>query len=96
MVNEPALPYKEEVAGSNPASPTYKIPAKGLFFVGKERFGKRIPALLLQPDWNEGESTRQGGVRDDRKYPQEYLLAGHTRMEWSELVQTRNEKRSAV
>ena len=61
--------------------------------MGKERFGKRIPALLLQPDWNEGESTREGGVRDDRKYPQEYLLAGHTRMEWSELVQTRNEMR---
>jgi hypothetical protein len=50
-------------------------------------------ATLLQPDWNEPESTRQGGVRDDRRYSQENPLAGHTRMEWSELVQTRKEIR---
>ena len=51
----------------------------------------RFPAILVQPDWNEPESTRQGGVRDDRRYPQENLLAGHTRIEWSELVHSRNE-----
>jgi len=41
-------PYKE-VAGSNPAAPTYKTPAKAGILHAKEGAGKRIPALLLQP-----------------------------------------------
>jgi hypothetical protein len=43
------LPYKEEVAGSNPASPTYEVPANSGICGYDERAGKRFPALLLQP-----------------------------------------------
>ena len=48
------LPYKEEVAGSNPASPTYKTPAKTVFCGQGERAGKTLPgsltATVLQPE----------------------------------------------
>jgi hypothetical protein len=40
------LPYKEEVAGSNPASPTYKTPAKTVFCGQGERAGKTLPGSL--------------------------------------------------
>ena len=45
------LPYKEGVAGSTPASPTYISPANNGIYGNKERAGKCILALLLQPVW---------------------------------------------
>jgi hypothetical protein len=59
------LPYKEEVAGSNPASPTYKTPAKELFFVGKERG----PGYASRPFYRNLTATRleRAGIHSTRR-----------------------------
>jgi hypothetical protein len=44
------LPYKEGVAGSNPASPTTFFLQIAVFFAQEERVEKCLPALLLQPE----------------------------------------------
>ena len=51
------LPYKEEVAGSNPASPTFKLPGNdGILRETRAGQGPSL-ALLLQPCCNLSEVT---------------------------------------
>jgi hypothetical protein len=58
------LTYKEGVAGSNPASPTTKLPANNVICARKKRAGIHSPALLLQPRCNPSESgSRYGSQR---------------------------------
>ena len=55
------LPYKEEVAGSNPASPTYKLPANELILWVKSEARGALPGLftatILQPEQNSAHDT---------------------------------------
>jgi hypothetical protein len=54
VANVVFLPYKEEVAGSNPASPTSKIPANSSVFVARQKDRDVLPgpfaATVLQPE----------------------------------------------
>jgi hypothetical protein len=63
------LPYKEEVAGSNPASPTSKLPANIIVCRHNKKGGECILALLLQPNaagtfLNLGEGLQDFGSCD--------------------------------
>src|SRR5829696_6881466 len=50
-----SLPYKEGVAGSNPASPTTFFLHITVFCGRQERIGRGIRACLLQPERNQGD-----------------------------------------
>src|SRR5215213_10259452 len=59
--NPSHLPYKEEVAGSNPASPTSRIPAKWQNFVGKGTESGSISRLLYcNPDGSVSRYCSEG------------------------------------
>ena len=68
------LPYKEGVAGSNPASPTKKLPANSSILRAEKRAGKRFPALLLQPCCIRSWTRPDRAVKRRRKKRQKLLI----------------------
>jgi hypothetical protein len=63
------VPYKEEVAGSNPASPTFKTPAKERLSVGRER-GPGCVSRPLCCNPNGVLSSRRYGCHDEEEASQ--------------------------